>query len=68
MNMHHEHRTESTFRYASCRFVLTCSCGAGHDTPYIDEALEWQELHRRLAPLADAMAASTHLAPQAFGS
>jgi len=27
------------------------------DTPYIDEALEWRELHETLAPLADRMPA-----------
>ena len=65
MHKSDEHRTESSFRYASCRFVLTCSCGATHDTPFIDEALEWQELHRQLAPLADALSANAHLATQA---
>jgi len=65
MKTQQEHRTDSTFRYARCRFVLTCSCGATHDTPFIDEALEWQELHRRLAPLADALGSNLPLAAQA---
>ena len=38
-----------------CRFVLECTCGAHFDTPYIDEALEYRELHEQLAPLADQM-------------
>ena len=50
------HRIESDFSYQLCRFVLDCSCGAHHDTPFIDEALEWRELHEQLAPLADQMA------------
>ena len=49
------HLIESDFRAAICRFVLDCSCGAHHDTPFIDEALEWRELHLRLAPLADQL-------------
>lgn len=65
MQQSDKHQTESSFRYASCRFVLTCSCGATHDTPFIDEALEWQELHRRLAPLTDALACNRPLAAQA---
>jgi len=36
---------------------LECSCRAEFDTPYIDEALEYRELHERLGPLADEMAA-----------
>lgn len=51
------HQIESDFRTAICRFVLECSCGAHHDTPFIDEALEWRELHARLAPLADQLPA-----------
>lgn len=51
------HLIESGFCMAICRFVLDCTCGAHHDTPYIDEALEWRELHERLAPLADQLAA-----------
>lgn len=49
------HHIESDFRAAICRFVLECSCGAQHTTPYIDEALEWRELHARLAPIADQL-------------
>ena len=49
------HQVESDFRAAICRFVLDCSCGAQHTTPYIDEALEWRELHTRLAPIADQL-------------
>lgn len=51
------HQIESDFRTAICRFVLDCSCGAHHDTPFIDEALEWRELHLLLAPLADELSA-----------
>ena len=36
--------------------MLECTCGAHFDTPYIDEALEYRELHERLAPLADQLA------------
>jgi hypothetical protein len=50
------HDIESGFSYQICRFVLDCSCGAHHDTPFIDEALEWRELHAQLAPLADQLA------------
>jgi hypothetical protein len=50
------HHIESDFSYQLCRFVLDCSCGAHHDTPFIDEALEWRELHEQLAPLADQLA------------
>lgn len=49
------HQIESDFCMAICRFVLECSCGAHHETPYIDEALEWRELHSRLAPLVDQL-------------
>lgn len=49
------HAIESTFRAERCRFELACCCGAVHDTPYIDEALEWRELHLSLAPLADQL-------------
>ncbi len=49
------HRIESGFSYQLCRFVLECSCGAQHSTPFIDEALEWRELHEQLAPLADQL-------------
>lgn len=51
------HEIESDFCTAICRFVLNCSCGAHIDTPYIDEALEWREMHARLAPLADELPA-----------
>ena len=50
------HVMESEFSVGLCRFVLTCSCGAQFDTPYIDEALELRELHETLAPLADQLA------------
>jgi hypothetical protein len=49
------HEIESDFRRAICRFVIDCSCGAHHETPFIDEALEWREMHSRLAPLTDRM-------------
>lgn len=49
------HRVSSDFCYAICRFTLDCTCGAHFDTPFIDEALEWHELHERLAPLVDQM-------------
>lgn len=43
------HEIESTFSRGRCRFVLECTCGAHHDTPFIDEALNWWESHRILA-------------------
>jgi hypothetical protein len=49
------HNVDSTFRYAICRFTLDCTCGAHFETRYIDEAHEWKELHRTLAPLADQL-------------
>lgn len=49
------HQVTSGFSYALCRFTLDCSCGAHADTPYIDEALEWREMHEQLAPLADQL-------------
>ena len=49
------HQVQSDFRHALCRFTLDCTCGAHFDTPYIDEALEWHELHERLAPLSDQL-------------
>lgn len=52
------HEVTSGFSYAQCRFVLECTCGAHFDTPYIDEALEYREMHERLAPLADQMTAT----------
>jgi hypothetical protein len=51
------HRIESAFSTALCRFTLDCSCGVHFDTPYIDEALEWREFHETLAPLADKLPA-----------
>lgn len=50
------HVLTSDFSSALCRFVLDCSCGAHFDTPFIDEALEYREMHERLAPLVDQMA------------
>lgn len=49
------HEVISGFSYAQCRFTLDCSCGAHADTPYIDEALEWREMHEQLAPLSDQL-------------
>jgi hypothetical protein len=49
------HHVTSGFSYALCRFTLDCSCGAHTDTPYIDEALEWREMHELLAPLSDQL-------------
>lgn len=49
------HAIESTFCAGRVRFELECSCGATFDTPYIDEALEWHEMHLRLAPIADQL-------------
>ena len=49
------HVVTSGFSNGLCRFVLECTCGAHFDTPYIDEALEYRELHEQLAPLADQM-------------
>jgi hypothetical protein len=48
----------SDFSSSLCRFVLDCTCGAAFDTNYIDEALEWRELHLTLAPLEDQLAAA----------
>lgn len=50
------HAVESGFDVSRCRFVLDCTCGDHFDTPYIDEALEYRELHAQLAPLADQLA------------
>lgn len=50
------HHVTSDFAPSLCRFVLTCSCGDHFDTRYIDEALEYRELHERLAPLTDQLA------------
>jgi hypothetical protein len=51
------HVVTSSFSYAMCRFVLQCTCGDYFDTPFIDEALEYRELHEQLAPLADQLPA-----------
>lgn len=50
-----KHHMESAFETGLCRFVLTCTCGAQFDTPFIDEALELRELHEALAPLSDQL-------------
>jgi hypothetical protein len=49
------HVMTSGFDTSICRFVLECTCGDHFDTRYIDEALEYRELHTTLAPLADAL-------------
>ena len=49
------HQITSEFVTGLCRFTLSCTCGAEFDTPYIDEALEYRELHASLAPLADQL-------------
>jgi hypothetical protein len=49
------HQVTSEFVTGLCRFTLSCTCGAEFDTPYIDEALEYRELHTSLAPLADQL-------------
>lgn len=51
------HQIESGFDMGTCRFRLRCSCGTDFDTRYIDEALEWREMHEMLAPLADELSA-----------
>ena len=51
------HVIESAFATGLCRFTLDCSCGVHFDTPYIDEALQWRDLHETLAPLADRLPA-----------
>jgi len=43
------HRVESGFSVGQCRFTLDCTCGAHHDTPFIDEALTWREQHLQQA-------------------
>lgn len=50
-----KHQVESDFVHTKCRFVLTCSCGATHETRYIDEALEWSSMHKEFAPLSDQL-------------
>ena len=52
----HAHVVTSDYCAAICRFTLSCTCGTAYDTPYIDEALQWRELHEQLAPLADQLA------------
>lgn len=52
-----DHMIESGYAKGQCRFTLDCSCGAHFDTPHIDEALEWRELHETLAPLTDQLPA-----------
>jgi hypothetical protein len=49
------HQIETDFCTGKCRFVLQCRCGAVHETRYIDEALEWIELHKELAELSDQL-------------
>ncbi len=49
------HRVESTFDNGTCHFVLTCSCGTRFETNHIDEALEWSEMHKAMASLADQL-------------
>lgn len=51
------HRIESGFDASVCRFHSVCACGAEFETRYIDEALEWSEMHLELAPLADQLGA-----------
>lgn len=51
------HQIESGFDASTCRFRLHCTCGTEFDTRYIDEALEWRELHKTLAPLTDQLSA-----------
>ena len=51
------HRVESTFDYSTCHFVLTCTCSSRYETNHIDEALEWSEMHKAMAPLADQLSA-----------
>lgn len=49
------HVIETDFCTGKCRFVLECMCGAAHETRYIDEALEWIEMHKELAELTDQL-------------
>lgn len=51
------HQVESGFDAGTCRFRLHCTCGTEFDTRYIDEALEWREMHETLAPLVDQLSA-----------
>jgi hypothetical protein len=53
--LHDDHVMASRFDAGICRFVLECACGHRFDTRYIDEALEYRELHESLAPLADQL-------------
>ena len=50
------HDIETNYLAGKCRFALQCRCGATHETRYIDEALEWVEMHKELAELADQLA------------
>lgn len=50
------HVVTSEFSTSICRFVLECTCGVTFDTNYIDEALEWREMHQAMAPLNDQLA------------
>ena len=52
-----DHLIESDYRQGLCRFTLDCSCGAHFETRYIDEALEWREMHESLAPIGDQLPA-----------
>ena len=49
------HVIETDFCTGKCRFVLECTCGATHETRYIDEALERVEMHKEFAALADQL-------------
>jgi len=49
----------SEFSTSICRFVLECSCGVAFDTNFIDEALEWREMHQAFGPLSDQLAAAS---------
>lgn len=49
------HEITSDYLMASCRFIVSCRCGASLETRYIDEALEWRQLHQELGPLVDQL-------------
>jgi hypothetical protein len=49
------HEITSDYLMATCRFVVSCTCGASLETRYIDEALEWRQLHQELGPLVDQL-------------
>lgn len=53
------HEITSDYLMATCRFTVSCTCGASIDTRYIDEALEWRQLHQELGPLVDQLSQST---------